>query len=97
LCIAGDAECRMGDPQTAASRVDAVTGFGTGSDIVGSGCREGGSPAKPLRLVFGPAATGGPGQTSEDPADGTGGIARPLPSPSTVEAPETREKDAARF
>jgi hypothetical protein len=33
--MAGDAECRIGEPHTAARRVEAVTGWGTGSDIVG--------------------------------------------------------------
>jgi hypothetical protein len=33
--MAGDAEWRMGAPHTAAKRVEAVTGLGTDSDIVG--------------------------------------------------------------
>jgi len=51
----------MGDPQTAASRVDAVTGFGAGSDIVPAGCREGRPRAKPLR------ARGPGGGRADDP------------------------------
>jgi hypothetical protein len=32
--MAGEAECRIGEPHTAARRVEAVTGLGTDSDIV---------------------------------------------------------------